>query len=196
MSANEPGRPMRLAKRQVTDASEITAIVDACKTVRIGCIDDEGMFIVPMNFGYEWDASIDLNASENRDTGKEGRTNEKPDNDPALTLWVHCAHEGRKVNAFARNPRVAIEMDCEDGLITGSYACAYSFAYRSVMGTGRVHPVKDAADKRHGLTKIMEHIAPGAPIAYSDEAIERVAIYRIDVNALTAKRREPKIAHL
>ena len=189
---------MRLAKRQVTDNNAIEGIISSCDVVRIGCADDEGMFIVPMNFGYEWDAcetpACAGEASDDIDAG-EGIVNAPADNaNRTLTLWLHCAQVGRKADAFAKTPRVAIEMDCEDGLISGSYACAYSFAYRSIMGTGRVMPVLDAASKRHALTKIMEHVAPGAPITYSDEAIERVAVYRIDVDTLTAKQRAPKTA--
>lgn len=213
-------RPMRLAKRQVTDNDAVESIVSSCNVIRIGCADDEGMFIVPMNFGYEWDvcetpacaneASGDIDAGEGiADAPATNANDRKPDdtsskNDAAastranasrtLTLWLHCAQVGRKADAFAKTPRVAIEMDCEDGLISGSYACAYSFAYRSIMGTGRVMPVPDAASKRHALTKIMEHVAPGAPITYSNEAIERVAVYRIDVDTLTAKQRAPKTA--
>ena len=201
-------RPMRLAKRQVTDEAEVENIVNSCNVVRIGCTDNEGMFIVPMNFGYEWNArktpacADEADADAPATSANDRKLDECTSSENAagagtsrtLTLWIHCAQAGRKADAFAKTPRVAIEMDCEDGLITGDYACAYSFAYRSIMGAGRVTPVLDAAGKRHGLAKIMEHVAPGAPIAYSDEAIERVAIYRIDVDELTAKRREPKIA--
>ena len=172
-----PHRAMRLTQRQVSDDESVRKIIDSCKVVRIGCEDDEGLFIVPMNFGYEW---------------AEGETSRLAAGVPRLTLWLHCAGEGRKAEAFNRKPRVAIEMDCEDGLITGDYACAYSYAYRSIMGSGIVRPVTDAAGKRRGLDAVMRRIAPKAPITYSDEAIERVAVYHVDVDSLTAKQRAPK----
>ena len=39
-------RPMRQASRQVRNIDQLHAIVEACHTVRIGALDEEGMFIV------------------------------------------------------------------------------------------------------------------------------------------------------
>lgn len=122
-------RPMRQASRQVRNIDQLHAIVEACHTVRIGALDEEGMFIVPMSFGYDW-------------ADPESPGNNAPT--PRLALWVHSASEGRKAELFNREPRVAIEMDIEDGVIEGPYACAYSYAYRSIMGTGTVHRIQGA----------------------------------------------------
>ena len=229
-------RPMRRAKREVTDADALRAIVDACRTVRLGLVDAEGMFIVPMNFGYDWDASAmgagmgaggatgtgiagdnayeggnidavlvadDAKATEASGPSAPAGTADLADDEgkdltgatprPRLTLWLHSAGEGRKADAFraggdAGTP-VAIEMDVEDGVTTGDYACAYSFAYRSIMGTGRAHVVTDADEKLRGLRRIMEHLAPGAPVTFSREAVERVSVLRVDVERLSGKQR-------
>ena len=166
-------KAMRLSKREVRDTEALRAIVEACRTVRLGAMDDEGMFIVPVSFGYDW--QVDGGGA------------------PRLTLWFHSAKAGRKAAAFMANSEdgtpVAIEMDCEDGLITGDFACAYSCAYRSIMGSGRVFPVAACTEKAHGLARIMEHMAPGAPCAFSDEALSRVAVWRIEVDRFTGKRR-------
>ncbi|WP_297181863.1 pyridoxamine 5'-phosphate oxidase family protein [uncultured Enorma sp.] len=166
-------KPVRLAKRAVTDPNALHDIVEACRTVRLGTTDDEGMFIVPMSFGYDWEL----------------------DNDgtPRLTLWLHSAGEGRKAAAFLVGGEggvpVAIEMDCEDGLITGNFACAYSFAYRSIMGWGRIFPVTARDEKADGLARIMEHLAPGAPCEFSEAALDRVAVWRVEVERFTGKQR-------
>ena len=47
-------RQMRLEKREIKDPAELEKVLDACKVVRIGTMDAEGMFIVPVNFGYEF----------------------------------------------------------------------------------------------------------------------------------------------
>lgn len=177
---------MRLHKREVTDIDELKSIVEACRTVRIGAADGEGMFIVPMSFGFEWDAE-DAAGRADADGGA-----------PHLTLWLHSAAEGRKSEAFgaagADGVPVAIEMDCEDGVITGPYACQYSFAFRSIMGSGCIYPVESGEDKVFGLTKIMEHLAPGAPVAFGPGIIERTSVWRIEVDRFTGKRRAPKAA--
>lgn len=166
-------RPMRRAKREVTDSDELRAIIEGCRTVRLGFQDAEGVFIVPMNFGYDWTTN--------------------PDGTPRLTLWLHSAREGRKAEAVARGgaagATVAFEMDIEDGVTIGDYSCAYSFAYRSIMGTGRAASVEDPNDKLHGLERLMEHLSPNAPVNFSPEAIERVVVWRIDVEQFRGKRR-------
>lgn len=163
-------RPMRRTNRQITDPAEVRALVERCHTVRVGAVDEDGVFVVPLNFGYEWVG---------------GR----------LVLYLHSASEGRKAEAFSHGPRVAIEMDVELGVITGGYACAYSFSYQSIMGSGLISPVANVDEKRRALELIMRHMAPDAPrdssgkFSFSDEAVERVAIFRIDVDELAAKQR-------
>lgn len=66
-------RPMRQASRQVRNIDQLHAIVEACHTVRIGALDEEGMFIVPMSFGYDW-------------ADPESPGNNAPT--PRLALWV------------------------------------------------------------------------------------------------------------
>lgn len=165
---------MRLAKREVVDDAELRSIVERARVVRIGYTDAEGLAIVPMNYGYEWHEA-------------EGAG-------PTCTFWLHSAAEGRKAEAWAQGASVALELDVEGGVTTGSYACAYSYAYESIMAWGRVEPVADPAEKLRGLGLIMAHMAPGAPASFSDEAVARVAVWRVDVERMTGKRREAKPA--
>ena len=87
---------------------------------------------------------------------------------------------------------IAVEMDIDDGVIAGAYACSYSLAFRSVMGLGIAHEVTDPAEKEHGLARIMEHAAPGAPVTFTEQALERVGVWRIDVVELTGKQRKAR----
>ena len=58
-------------------------------------------------------------------------------------------------------PDVALEMDCGHELITGDYTCSYSYAYRSLMGTGTICEVTDPEEKVHGLNLLMQHMETG-----------------------------------
>lgn len=107
-----------------------------------------------MSFGYDWADPEEIDADE-----------------PRLALWVHSAGAGRKADAFDREPRVAIEMDVQDGVIAGTYACAYSYAYRSIMGTGTIHRIQGTEAKRYGLTRLMQHLAPEASAGFTDQAL-------------------------
>ena len=92
-------RNMRLAKREVTETEALRQILEDCDVVRLGLTDEDGMFIVPVNFGYE--------LSEENGARK-------------LRLYIHSAKEGRKAEAFVRHPVAALEMDCGHEVITGS----------------------------------------------------------------------------
>ena len=173
-------RSMRLAKREINDEAELQKLVEDCQVLRVGTRDDEGMFIVPVNFGVSW----------------HGRKAAAERGEPIASFYVHSAREGRKATCWsaggAAGAPVAVELDRDGGNITGSYACAYSRAYASVMGSGRVFAVSDEAERAYALERIMAHTAPSAPATFTPAAIARVAIFRIDVTHLTGKKREPK----
>lgn len=162
-------RAMRRANREVTDHAGLAGIIGRAHVLHVGFSDAEGLAVVPMNYGFEW---------------AEGRG--------LPTFWLHSAGEGRKADAWASSPEVALELDVEGGVITGDYSCAYSYAYESIMAWGRIRSITDAAEKLRGLTQVMAHMAPGAPVTFSDEAVARVAVWRIDVERISGKRREAK----
>lgn len=160
---------MRLYKREIHDPESIKEILEECDVVRIGAQDEEGMFIMPVNYGYDFSVSGEA---------------------MKLVFFIHGAGEGRKADAFAANPAVAVEMDCRYGIITGDYTCSYSYSYRSIMGNGTVSRVKDEQEKVRGLTKIMEHMAPEAEIEFRPEMLARTEVFRIEVEHFTAKERK------
>lgn len=162
-------RTMRLHKREVKEKARLREILEACRVVRIGTCDREGMFIVPVNFGYEFG-----------------------EKETDLRLYIHSAPEGRKAEAFALNSDVALEMDCEHGIIRGDYTCSYSFAYSSIMGNGTIQKIEDEREKVHGLKLLMEHMDPQAELEFLPSMLERVAVYRIDVSEFTGKCRKQK----
>ena len=49
-------RMMRRADREVADPQQIDAIIATCKIVSLAYTDAEGITIVPLNFGYVFDA--------------------------------------------------------------------------------------------------------------------------------------------
>ena len=159
-------REMRLHRRKVEDPKIIREILDECSVMRIGIRDEEGMFIVPVNYGYEL---------------------EEEDGYLRLTLYFHGAAE-----ALAADPETAIEMDCRHEVITGDYSCSYSYAYRSIMGNGKAVLLTGAEEKQYALARLMEHMAPGTVIEFGPEALARTNVYRINVAHFTAKERKRK----
>lgn len=46
---------MRRKDRLVDDPDELRLILEECKVWPIATMDEEGLYIVPLNFGYEYD---------------------------------------------------------------------------------------------------------------------------------------------
>ena len=104
-------RMMRRADREVTDCEQIEGIIAACRIVHVGYADAEGLTIVPLNFGYEWQRR------EGAGTGDELA---------GLTLYIHSASIGRKLDAIraagnALDVAFSMETDCE--VIAGRTPC-------------------------------------------------------------------------
>ena len=154
---------MTRRERQVTDINEIIKILDTAKVLHLGlCVGNEP-YVVPMNYGYE------LKEDE-------------------LTLYLHGARRGKKLDMMRENPNVFFELCCDITPFEGEVACSYGITYSSVMGKGTVSIVEDMDEKRHGLSALMK-TQTGKDFSFEDRMAEVVSVIRIDVSEYTAKHR-------
>lgn len=154
---------MRRQDRAVTDPQEIQEILERCQVCRLAMADSQGLYIVPMNFGFS------LNGED-------------------LTLYFHCAQKGRKVDALAAAPQVAFEMDGGHQLTGEGAACNYSFNYESITGTGTAHFCTTPEEKIAGLQAIMVHLT-GRDFSFTHPMVENVCVFRVEADAYSAKAR-------
>lgn len=156
---------MRRKDREITDPAEIRAFLDGCKVCRVGFFDGDRPYIVPMNLAYEL---------------KEGR----------LTLYFHCAKEGKKLHLIRQNPNVGIELDREIALVEGSAPCQYSYRFMSIIGSGKAGIVEDMEEKAHALTKIMKHQTGRDfdDFEKNPKLTSAVCILRVDVEEYSCKK--------
>ncbi|MCP1102308.1 nitroimidazol reductase NimA-like FMN-containing flavoprotein (pyridoxamine 5'-phosphate oxidase superfamily) [Aequitasia blattaphilus] len=122
---------MRRKDREVKDEKEIKRILDSLKICRLGLSGKEGVYIVPLNYGYEY---------------QDGR----------LTLYFHSAKLGKKIEMLKENPAVGFEMDGEGQLVEGEIPCSYTYRYASIIGNGKGEIVEDEEEKKEGLRILME----------------------------------------
>lgn len=154
---------MRRANREVKDLKELEEILKASTVCRLAMQDEEGLYIVPMNYGYEL---------------KDGR----------LVLYLHSAKEGRKVSIMTQpGNQVAFEMDGGHKLIEGETPCQYGYSYQSITGKGTAVLVEDPEEKKHGLSVLMR-CQTGKTFAFTDAAANSVAVFRIEAETFTGKR--------
>lgn len=158
------GKGMRRKKRQVTDLAAIKNLVEKSQVVRIALNGEDYPYVVPVNFGYEWE-------------------------EEKLTLFVHGASEGKKVSMIKSDPKVAIEMDGNHKLVQGTLnASSYSYAYQSLIGFGEAKIIEELDEKRRALHILMDHAAKGAPFDEIPEGmLKRTGIIKITLASYTMK---------
>lgn len=154
---------MRRQDREVTDLLEIKKIIEACQVLRLALKDDDGLYIVPLNFGFD-------------------------DQEP-WTFYFHSAKKGRKLSAIRKDPAVAFELDTAHRLIEAKTACGYGFAFDSVIGQGLAEIVNDPDEKKKGLTLLMKS-QTGKDFTFTDKQAETVTVWKLTVTSLSAKRHE------
>lgn len=152
---------MRRTDREVTDIKTLLAILDQCKVCRVALQDNDGLYLIPLNFGYQYNG--------------------------ALTLYFHSAKEGRKASAFNRSCPVCFEVDCGHKLIEGATPCQYGYQFQSIVGNGVVRPVEGLDEKKMALSILMKH-QTGKSFSFQDNMASSVAVYRLDVSSFTGKQ--------
>ncbi|OPY33431.1 MAG: Pyridoxamine 5'-phosphate oxidase [Methanoregula sp. PtaU1.Bin006] len=151
---------MRRKDREITDPAEMEAVIAEAAVCRIGLADETGPYIVPLCFGY---------------------------GDRAL--WIHSAHEGRKIDMLRKDSRCCFGIDICDGIIRGGSPCSWGMRYRSVIGFGRAVFVHTPEEKQYGLNCIMQHYGGGTR-AFSERDLRTVTVIRIDIESMTGKKHD------
>ena len=77
-------------------------------------------------------------------------------------------------------------------MIRGTYTCSYSYAYQSITGTGKIRLLENREEKEHGLSRIMEHMAPEAELSFSPDMLQAVNVYCLETVSFRGKERKPK----
>ncbi len=154
---------MRRKDREVTEPAELLKIIQECKVCRLAMQDEQGLYIVPLNFGYEFDGGN-------------------------LTLYFHSAKEGRKIDILSHAPAVAFEMDCDHQLVASDIACRNGYAYKSIIGNGNASLIDDIDEKIKGLSLMMLH-QTGKEWEMTAQAASSVAVFKVTATGFTGKIR-------
>ena len=153
---------MRRKEREVTDAAKINAVIDSCDCCRLGFVDGDEAYIVPVNFAM---------------TEEEGKR----------VFYIHGAKEGRKAGLIRERGRCSFEMDTTHKVMTADTACDYSFLYQSVMGKGSIAFVEDVEKKAAALNLIMGHYSGKADWSFPEEMLKRTGLMRLEVDEISCK---------
>ena len=152
---------MRRKDREVTDIQELLSIVEECRICHVGLLDDNGVYVVPLNYGFEY-------------VNKQ------------LILYFHSAQVGRKIDAIIKNPNVCVEMDCDHRLIEGEKACDFSFGFKSIIGNGVATILSNYDEKLKGLSLLMKHETL-KEYAFDENMVNHVSVIKVIVNEFSGK---------
>ena len=151
--------PVRRKDRQMTDETEIEALLERALVGRIATCSDGEPYVVPLCFVCEG--------------GK---------------VFFHAARVGKKMDYLRANPRVCFEVDEWLGLIPAHHGCAVSVRYRSVIAFGRYCEVTDEGERLRALELISHKYAgrPNAPMA--QQHLDETLIGQITIESMTGKK--------
>ncbi|GHV42251.1 5-nitroimidazole antibiotic resistance protein [Bacteroidia bacterium] len=106
----------------------------------------------------------------------------------ANSLYFHCAPEGHKLDAIAKNDKVSF---CIIG-ITKPIAEQFTTLYESVIIFGTANTQLNDDEKRKALRLLVKKYSPGYEEIgekYMDKSWDRTAVFKIKIEHITAKAR-------
>ena len=155
---------MRRKDKEITDIDAKIAIIEKCKYCRLGIALDNSPYVIPLNYGYTFE-------------------NEK------LSLFFHSANEGKKIDVLRNNNSACFEVDCDAQLVKGIKACNYGYAFKSIIGYGKITFLESNKEKADGLNQLMKHqTGETKEYTYSDNMLNKVCVLKMDVDEFKGKQ--------
>lgn len=150
---------MRRTEKEITNRREIDLILSKATVCRIGLIDQDAPYIVPLNFGY----------SNN-------------------CLYFHSAPNGKKIELLKKNPLVCFEVDIHHEIIYTGLPCRWSTNYESVIGYGKTSFITEMEQKQKALHIIIDHYSPGSSYVFPEKNLKEVTVIKIEISQMTGKK--------
>lgn len=158
---------MRRKDREIKELEEMLAVMRRAEVCHLALNDADGYpYVLPLNYGIE---------------EKDGR----------VVLYFHSALTGKKLDLLARDSRAAFAVDTKHELQYFEEKGYCTYAYESVLGRGRLRLLAEE-EKAAALDALMDHYHPGQNAWYNPAAIPRTAVYALEVEEMTGKRKLPK----
>ncbi len=155
---SEMSDSMRRKDREINDFKEIESIIRSADVCRLGMLDDDEVYVVPVNFGYS-----------NR------------------TLYIHSARSGRKIDILKRNPDVCVEFDIDHQLMTPDNPAEWSMKYRSVIAWGKVEFL-NSPDMKAKAFEIIFAQYTAQRIKIPEDQLKHTIIFKIPLTRITGKK--------
>ena len=149
---------MRRKDKKISDKSDIKAIIEKAKVCRLGMVNGNKPYIVPLCFGYRDNA-----------------------------FYFHGSLKGMKIDLIRENPNVCFEFDLLTETIESENACDWSMKYQSVIGFGKAGFIEGSDEKRKAISIIMGQYSE-LPFQFPENKLKATAVIKVEIESLTGKQ--------
>ena len=151
---------MRRKDKERTHAEFLTQVLSEAEFLCLALNTDSAPYAVFMNFIY-----------------KEG------------ALFVHCAHEGYKLDLLRADARVGFTVATDICVVPEQFTTRY----RSVSGTGFASIVDDDEEKQAVFSGFAGKYKAACPDPVPDAMVRRMCVLRITIESMTGKHSQGKL---
>jgi nitroimidazol reductase NimA-like FMN-containing flavoprotein (pyridoxamine 5'-phosphate oxidase superfamily) len=150
---------MRRKDKEITNQSDLEIILQKAQVCRLGFLDYDLPYIVPVNYGYHMG-----------------------------NIYIHSAIEGKKIDIIKKNPKVCFEVELDHKIYDTGIPCKWSTSYKSIIGFGTASLITDIEEKKKSLGILIDHYTSGTVYDFSKKMIDTVAIIKITIDNMTGKQ--------
>lgn len=149
---------MRRKEKEIADGTRISAIIEKATVCRLGMLNGDKPYIIPLNFGYR-------------------------DN----VLYFHGALKGQKIDLLKKNPNVCFEFDMAATVVNSDEACDWSMKFQSVIGFGKAKFLQGVDEKRDALGVIMAQYSD-REFEFPENKVNATAVIKVEIERMTGKQ--------
>lgn len=150
---------MRRTDKEILDKEIISQILEKSQICRLGLVENNEAYIVPVNYAYH-----------------DG------------IIYIHSAPEGRKIRLIRECNLVSFETELYLEIIKKDIPCQWSANYRSVMGKGIITIENDPKAKKHGMDLIMKKYGAETEPDYEESSLSRMVLLKLEIISVTGKQ--------
>jgi len=150
---------MRRSDKEITDKVLLEEILEKAITCRIGMCDGDIPYVVPVNFSYKDEC-----------------------------IYFHSAKTGKKLDIIKENNNICFEIDIDNELVQQEKICNWGCKYYSIIGFGKAYLIEDNENKRNAMDVISGHYSGKEKHEFSEEALNRVVVIKIEIESMTGKK--------
>ena len=149
---------MRRKEKEITEDSAIEAIIKNSLVCRLGMVDGDKPYVVPLCFGYDGKA-----------------------------IYVHGSLKGKKIDAIKKNRNVCFEFDINTEVVKAGNACDWGMKFQSVIGFGKAIFLDSPDEKRKALDVIMYQYSSRS-FQFPANALDATAVIKIEIESMCGKQ--------